>query len=125
MIHTILIVDDEPFNCRVLKLKFENAGYKVVAALNGLDGLDKFRTESPDVVITDINMPVMDGREMCSSLREIGCGRQFLTIVMTSLVDKAEMVWVDKLENIIFIEKPLSPNKLLSKVEEYFKKSVL
>lgn len=125
MSRTILIVDDEPYTRRVLKLKFENAGYKVVTALNGLDGLDKFRTESPEVVITDIKMPVMDGHEMCCSLREAGYGRQFLTIVMTSSVDKAEMVWVDKLENIIIIEKPLSPNKLLSKVEEYFKKSVL
>ncbi len=124
MIHTILIVDDEPFNHRVLKLKFENAGYKVVAASNGLDGLNKFKTESPDVVITDINMPVMDGREMCSSLREIGCGRQFLTIVVTSLVDKAERQWVNDLENTICIEKPVSPNNLLATVEDYFKKPV-
>jgi len=115
----ILIVDDEPYNTRVLKLKFENAGYKVVTASNGLDGLNKFKIEYPDVVITDIRMPVMNGREMCQSLKESMKERRFLIIVITSTVDNTERLWVNEINNASLVEKPISPNYLLTLVEDY------
>ena len=115
----ILIVDDEPYNTRVLKLKFENAGYKVVTASNGLDGLNKFKMEYPDVVITDIRMPVMTGWEMCLSLKESMKERRFLIIVITSTVDNTERLWVNEINNANLVEKPISPNYLLTLVEDY------
>jgi len=115
----ILIVDDEPYNTRMLKLKFENAGYKVVTASNGLDGLNKFKIEYPDVVITDIRMPVMNGREMCQSLKESMKERRFLIIVMTSTTDTTERLWVNEINNVSLLEKPISPNHLLALVEDY------
>ena len=115
----ILIVDDEPYNTRVLKLKFENAGYKVVTASNGLDGLNKFKMEYPDVVITDIRMPVMNGREMCQSLKESMKERRFLIIVITATIDNTERLWVNEINNANLVEKPISPNYLLTLVEDY------
>ncbi len=115
----ILIVDDEPYNTRVLKLKFENAGYKVVTASNGLDGLNKFKMEDPDVVITDLRMPVMTGREMCQSLKESMNERRFLIIVITSTIDHTERLWVNEINNASLVEKPISPNYLLTLVEDY------
>ena len=115
----ILIVDDEPYNTRMLKLKFENAGYKVVTASNGFDGLSKFKMEYPDVVITDIKMPVMNGREMCQSLKESMKERRFLIIVMTSTTDTTERLWVNEINNVSLLEKPISPNHLLALVEDY------
>ena len=115
----ILIVDDEPYNTRMLKLKFENAGYKVVTASNGLDGLNKFKIEYPDVVITDIRMPVMNGREMCQSLKESMKERRFLIIVITATIDNTERLWVNEINNANLVEKPISPNYLLTLVEDY------
>ena len=115
----ILIVDDEPYNTRVLKLKFENAGYKVFTASNGLDGLDKFKMEYPDVVITDIRMPVMTGREMCQSLKESMNERRLLIIVITSTIENSERLWVNEIHNASLVEKPISPSHLLSLVEDY------
>ena len=115
----ILIVDDEPYNIKVLKLKFENAGHKVVTASNGLDGLNKFKMEYPDVVITDIRMPVMTGREMCQSLKESMKERRFLIIVITSTTDQTERLWVNEINNTSLVEKPISPNYLLTLVEDY------
>jgi len=115
----ILIVDDEPYNTRVLKLKFENAGYKVVTASNGLDGLNKFKMEYPDVVITDIRMPVMTGWEMCLSLKESMKERRFLIIVITATIDNTERLWVNEINNANLVEKPISPNYLLTLVEDY------
>ncbi len=120
----ILIVDDEPCNTRVLKLKFENAGYNVIIASNGLDGLNKFKKEFPDAVVTDIKMPVMDGREMCRSLKEAGGGREFLVIVITSTIDRAERLWVDEMTDATLVEKPISPNHILSILEDYFHKAI-
>ncbi len=116
----ILIVDDEPYNIRVLKLKFENAGYTVVTASNGLDGLNKFRIECPDVVITDIKMPVMDGQEMCKSLQEVGKGKPFIIIVITSTAEQSDRLWVNEIDNANLVEKPISPSHLLALVKDYF-----
>lgn len=118
----ILIVDDEPCNTRVLKIKFENAGYKVIIASNGLDGLNKFKKEFPDAVVTDIKMPVMDGREMCRSMMEAGQGREFFVIVITSTIDRAERFWVEEMRDATLVEKPISPNHILSIIEDYFNK---
>lgn len=120
----ILIVDDEPYNTRVLRLKFENAGYTVIVATDGLDGLGKFKIESPDVVITDIKMPIMNGREMCKSMKEAGNGRSFLIIVITSTVDQIDRLWVNGMGNASLVEKPISPGHILTLVNDYFNKPV-
>jgi CheY-like chemotaxis protein len=120
--HKILIVDDEPFNCRILKLKLENAGYNVVTASNGEEGLSKFMVECPDVVISDIRMPRMNGYEMCKCIKEVSNGRPYLTIVITSTVEKRERSFVNEIENAVLLEKPISPGHLLTIVEDYFNK---
>ena len=121
--HKILIVDDEPFNCRVLKLKFENAGYSVVTGSNGEEGLSKFIVECPDVVISDIRMPKMNGYEMCKCIKEASNGRPYLTIVITSTVENRERLFVNDIENAILLEKPISPGHMLTIVEDYLNKS--
>lgn len=121
--HKILIVDDEPFNCRVLKLKFENAGYSVVTGSNGEEGLSKFMVECPDVVISDIRMPKMNGYEMCKCIKEVSNGRPYLTIVITSTVEKRERSFVNDIENAIILEKPISPGHMLTIVADYLNKS--
>lgn len=120
--YKILIVDDDSYNIRVLKLKFENAEYNVITASNGIDGLNKFQTEHPDVVISDINMPLMDGHEMCLSLREASKGRSFLVIVITGSVEREERLWVNEIDNACLVEKPVSPRRLLTIVEDYLDK---
>lgn len=112
----ILIVDDEPFNLRVLKLKFENAGYKVFLAGNGKEGLERFAQEGPDVVVTDINMPIMDGREMCRRLPPPG---DYLLLVMTSSLENEVRSWTHNIAGIAFVQKPISPRQLLEKANKY------
>lgn len=60
---TILIIEDEPTLQDVFKLVLETENYRVLTADNGLIGLDVLKTERPDLVLLDIFMPVMDGRE--------------------------------------------------------------
>lgn len=123
--YRILIVDDEPYNILVLKLKFENAGYEVITASNGFDGLNKFKSENPDVVITDIRMPVMNGQEMCKSLQEVSKGKLFLIIVITSTAEQSNRLWIKEIDNAHLVEKPVSPGHLLAIVEDYLNKPVV
>ena len=112
----ILIVDDEPFNLRVLKLKFENAGHRVFLARNGQEGLEKFHRENPDVVITDINMPIMGGKEMCERLPKTG---NFFLLVMTASVEIDAQDWAADIPGISFVQKPISPRGLLEKIDRH------
>jgi len=117
----VLIVDDEPYVLRVLKMKLENAGYEVITAVNGVDGLEKFVGERPAVVISDVRMPLMDGQEMYQMMQERKDeNNPFLFIMMTSTIDKALKIWAEQMENLCFAEKPVSPRNVLNLVNEYF-----
>ncbi|MFA5891451.1 MAG: response regulator [Actinomycetota bacterium] len=66
---SILVVDDEPDVRFLLRMIFQGAGHSVVEARNGLVALDCVREAKPSVVVTDLMMPVMDGRELIERLR--------------------------------------------------------
>ena len=118
----VLIVDDEPHIVRILKLKLENAGYEVLTAINGIDGLEKFVKEKPSVVITDINMPHIDGQELYKMMETLKKKDPYFVIVITSSVDGAIHRWAKEMPNIHFVEKPFSPNNMLNLINEYFSK---
>ena len=67
----LLIVDDDPNICDMLKLYFENEGYKVKTANDGVEGLAAFKMYNPDLVLLDIMMPKKDGWQVCREIREI------------------------------------------------------
>ncbi len=116
----VLIVDDEPHIVRVLKLKLKNAGYDVITAVNGRDGLEKFIKEKPAVVISDIQMPHLGGQEMIAMIETHKKQDPYLVIVMTSSIDHAISRWALETKNIHFVEKPFSPNNILNLINGYF-----
>ena len=71
MIARLLIVDDEPALCEMLADSFRLAGYEVVTALNGLHALQSVRNSKFDLIICDVNMPLMDGLEFVEKLRAV------------------------------------------------------
>lgn len=117
----ILVVDDEGPIRRVIEMKLKNRGYDVLTATNGLDGLEIIHTEKPDVVITDIMMPKMDGKSLCEQTNSLKQQRPFLTIVMTCRISPEERSWIARMKNTVLMEKPFSPSKLLEEVEAYFR----
>ncbi len=116
----VLIADDEPYVIRVVKLKLTNAGYDVITASNGLEALEKIRTNRPDVVISDVNMPKLGGKELCLRAIPLKKEKEFLTIVITSSIQEEDRDWAQSLEKTIFIEKPFSPKELLKIIGQYF-----
>ncbi|HVL55021.1 MAG TPA: response regulator [Burkholderiaceae bacterium] len=116
----ILIVDDQPHVIRVLRLCLERDGYTVASASDGTEALSLIRAGAPDVLITDIQMAPMSGRELCQALHLEFPKREFLTLVMTSMTAREERDWVRQLPATEFVEKPLSPRALLERLARHF-----
>ncbi len=115
----ILVIDDEAPIRRVIALKLKNCGYRVRTAGNGEEGLRIIQTEKPHVVITDINMPRMDGKRLCEQTDHLKRDRDFLTIVLTARISTDERRWIEKMHQTKFMEKPFSPSKLVDCIEQY------
>jgi two-component system KDP operon response regulator KdpE len=109
----ILVVDDEPQIRRVLRTSLATRGYDVRAAADGESALDTFRDWHPDLVITDLSMPDMDGIALCRRLRQISQ----LPIIVLSVKDE-EKTKVKALDEGAddYVTKPFSMDELLARV---------
>ena len=117
----ILIVDDEPHVIRVLKLSLEKNGYVVTAAHNGEQALERLKDNLPDILITDIDMPRMNGKELCSRIKNDMPDRNFPILVLTSKTEIEHRVWTRDMKLTMFLEKPVSIRKLLKLLDDYKK----
>ena len=118
----ILVVDDHAHIRRVIELKFKNQGYQVMTATNGEEGLNLIKTHQPDIVITDIMMPKMDGRSLCEQANQLKKQRSFLTIVMTCRISPSDQDWIGEMQDTVFVEKPFSLSTIMKYVDQYFGK---
>ena len=116
---TVLVIDDEAPIRRVIELKLRNAGYDVLLAADGAEGLHLIRTRRPDVVITDLTMPGLSGRELCEQSDRLKDERPFLTIVISGS-DEAEREWAHALRDTRVTRKPFHPTALRDLVDQYF-----
>lgn len=109
----ILVVDDEPQLTRVLRTGLTSRGYDVRAAADGLAGFETFTDWHPDLVITDLAMPVMDGLELCRRLRAISP----VPIIVLSAKGE-EKTKVEALDSGAddYITKPFGIDELLARV---------
>ncbi len=112
----ILIVDDHAAVIRVLKLGIEDAGYEVDTASNGAECLAKLCQYLPDFLVTDIDMPRMSGKELCQAIEEQFPDRAFPIVVLTSRTEMEHRDWTRAIDNLTFMEKPVSVRRLLSHI---------
>ena len=112
----ILIVDDEATVIRVLRLALEGAGYAVETAANGSECLVRLCDDHPDFLITDIDMPRMSGKELCLAIEEQFPDRSFPIVVLTSRTELEHRDWTRNIDNLVFMEKPVSVRRLTAHV---------
>jgi CheY-like chemotaxis protein len=117
----ILIVDDEPHVIRVLNLALSRIGVKVDEAYNGASALEYLQSQQPDAVITDIDMPRMDGRTLCHRISEMFPNRPFPIFIMTARAELEHREWAQSLPNLTFMEKPLSIRKLIKSLSAHIR----
>ena len=119
----VLIVDDDRFITRVLKMKLEQEGFQVFTAHNGCEGLEQIKKHGPQVVITDLNMPKMGGWELCSKIKELTDSQPNI-IITTSLIEREEREKIKAFPNAKLIDKPVSPKEICSLVDDFFQQTV-
>jgi two-component system, OmpR family, KDP operon response regulator KdpE len=110
---TILVVDDEPQIRRVMRTTLTAEGYALIEARDGAEALEKLSSERPDLILLDMNMPVMDGLQTC---RKIRSGSEVPIIMLT--VRSAEKDKVRALDAGAddYVVKPFSIQELLARV---------
>lgn len=116
----ILVVDDESNVRRVLSLYLERAGYAVTACCNGQEALAAIDDGAPDALVTDIRMPEMTGKDLCLALNNRFPDRTFPIFIMTSMTDLEHRQWTAGIQNLEFLEKPLSMRLLVLKLAKCF-----
>lgn len=113
-----LIVDDEIHIIQVVAIKLRNNGFEVVTANDGQKALEAALEHKPDVIITDYQMPVMDGLELIENLRKQEQTAQIPVIMLTARDFSIEPETIEQLKISACLSKPFSPRELLGKVEE-------
>ncbi len=107
MIKKILIVDDSPIARKILKKCIpQDRGYEFHEAGNGLEGLEKFKTETPDVTFMDLTMPVMDGIQALEEIKK--CDDDAVVIVATADVQVKTIFRVMNLGALMVLKKPVT-----------------
>ena len=118
MTKTILAVDDSSSLRKMVAFSLEQAGYMVLQAVDGQDGLDKAKVKTVDLVLTDHNMPVMDGLILIRKLRELG-SYQTVPILMLTTESSVEMKSEGKAAGANgWIVKPFHPEQLVNVVQK-------
>ena len=114
----ILLVDDDRQNSELLRKFLEVEGYEVEYAENGCKGWEAFSTAKPDVVLLDINMPLMNGFELAQMIREQD--RDVLIFFLTDRTEKTDRLKGFYLKGNDYIPKPFYPEELIAKIKERF-----
>ncbi len=115
-VSTILIVEDSTIQRVMLKRLLEHAGYAVLLAKDGIQGLQQARLHGPQLIISDISMPNMDGYEMCRKIKQDAVLKVVPVIILTGLDDPREVIRGLNAQADNYLTKPLDEKLLLDRI---------
>ncbi len=113
----ILVVDDTPDNLRLLGAILTDQGYRVRKALNGQTALKTVRTVPPDLILLDINMPGMNGYEVCQELKADEQTKEIPVIFISALDDVLDKVKAFKVGGVDYITKPFQGEEVIARID--------
>jgi len=119
----ILIADDEPCITNIIAKKLGNAGFEVRVAMDGQEAYDLAMADRPDLLITDLQMPLMSGLELCARL-SAELADPIPTFLLTAKGFELTQEDTDALPILKVMTKPFSPRDLLANVREALEASV-
>jgi two-component system alkaline phosphatase synthesis response regulator PhoP len=119
----ILLVDDEKDIVEFLQYNLAQEGFEVITAYDGMEALKKL-SEKPDLVILDIMMPQLNGYDVCKKIRSLPEFRQTPVIFLTAKSSEMDEIRGLEIGANDFIQKPISPKKLIARVNSNLRKDV-
>jgi DNA-binding response OmpR family regulator len=120
MAQKILIIEDEPKIARLVRLYLEEAGYTTAAIMDGSQAIYAFRQEQPDLVLLDLNLPGLDGLEICRKLRSES---DVPVIMLTARTDEADRLIGLELGADDYVVKPFSPREVVARVRAVLRRA--
>ena len=119
----ILVVDDDKILRTVLQHTLEQEGYQVTIVNSGADAIQSFENDTPDIVISDVSMPEMDGFEFCRLLRSLPSGQLIPFIFLSARDDLEDKIQGHSIGADDYLTKPFEIKELLAKIEALIEKS--
>ena len=116
----ILVVDDEPKIVRLARDYLEKNGFRVTTAADGQSALTVARREKPDLIILDLMLPILDGREVCKVLRRES---DVPIIMLTALAEEVDQVTGLEIGADDYITKPFSPRAMIARVRALLRRT--
>ena len=123
----ILLIDDDIDFKESTKTVLEGELYEVIMASEGEEGLQKAREENPDLILLDVIMPVKDGFTAAEQLKNDPQLSKIPVIMLTAFSSKGQETSIPRSRGLVleaedYIEKPVTPEELISRVQRYLKK---
>ena len=117
----VLIIDDDKNICELVSLYLLKEGYEVIIAFDGREGLEKFESDHPDIIILDIMMPGMDGWEVCRTIK-----KKYTTpiLMLSAKGETFDKVLGLELGADDYIVKPFDPKELVARVKAVLRRSL-
>jgi len=109
----ILLVDDEPKVCELIRAYLEKDGYNVIIAMDGKNALEQAQRQKPDLIILDLNLPEVDGVEVCRTIRR---DSDVPIIMLTARGDEVDRVVGLEIGADDYVTKPFSPREMVARV---------
>ena len=117
---SILVVEDEANIAKLLTMYLERDGYRVSVARDGVQGLERFERDHPDMVILDLLLPKMDGLELCRRIRR----QSFVPLLMlTAKKDETDKIVGLELGADDYMTKPFSPREMVTRVRAILRRA--
>jgi two-component system OmpR family response regulator len=118
--HTILIVDDDPHILEVIQFAMGRAGFATLTAKDGLGALEQHRESGADLVVLDINLPEMDGLEVCRAIRKTS---DVPILFLSSRDEEIDRIVGLEIGGDDYVSKPFSPRELVARAKVILKRS--
>jgi len=119
----ILIVEDERALADVLAYNVRQAGYEVISAYDGQDGLTQAQVKTPDMIILDLMLPVVDGLEVCRRLRADPATKDVIILMLTAKAEESDQLIGFSLGADDYVTKPFSVKVLLERIKALERRS--
>ena len=112
----ILLVEDSETQLKFLKEGLINSGFEVETALNGAEAYKKVYSYAPDVVVSDIAMPAIDGYQLCRMIKNVDETKKIPVILLTILDKKIDGFWGKKSGAQMFLSKSINMQELVTNI---------
>ena len=120
--HSLLLVDDDPEILTLLQVKFKDQPFKIFTAIEGESAMNIVRTEKPDLIVLDVNLPGLSGLEICRSLKADKNTQEIPIIILSARSEGIDRVLGLEFGADDYVTKPFNPQELILRINNVLKR---